>query len=79
LVELVGQRTRSDIEAADPIFQAATIVEQIVGDANKKMLDRVTKLVTGLADQVATASVLAEANARAKVETIVTRGCEVGR
>jgi hypothetical protein len=78
LAELVGQRTRSDIEASDPIFQAAAIVEQIVGDANKKMLDEVTKLVTGLADRVATANVLAETNARAKAETIITEAAKWG-
>jgi hypothetical protein len=69
-----GHRYRLD--ADDPVFMAATIVEGVVGEAQKKTLGEISKLLSGFADQIATASVLAENMAKAKAETTVTAAAQ---
>jgi hypothetical protein len=67
LLELVGQKQKAEIETADPIYLAAAIVENVVGDVHQKMLAEVAKM----ADQIAAATnVLAETTAKARAESV---------
>jgi hypothetical protein len=74
--DLVGSRHRSAFDPADPIFLVGKIVEDAAGDVQTKTLAEVGKLLAGFADQIATASVLAETAAKTRAETTVTAAAQ---
>jgi malonyl CoA-acyl carrier protein transacylase len=70
----VEQKHRVRFDYHDPVFVLGTIAEEVT----KEMMAAMGKIVSDAADQMATSNVLAETNARAKAETIVTEAAKWG-
>ncbi|MDQ2764785.1 MAG: hypothetical protein M3Y22_15315, partial [Pseudomonadota bacterium] len=60
LAALIGKKTGISLDKTDPVFTTATIFEALA----KEAMTDLAKIVTDAADQISTASVLAENNAR---------------
>jgi hypothetical protein len=76
LLAAADHKQRFRLDPDDPLFIAATIVASIVGEQQLQTQAEISKLVTGLADQVAAASAMAENAARGRSEKIVTQAAE---
>lgn len=74
LAGLVGQKHRPGLDLVDPVFLVRSMFEAM----QKEALEKLSKVVTDAADQIATSSVLAENNTRARGEATVTEAARWG-